>query len=67
MKSSFHYKLKEAQKSFNLVLLPIYIIEGCRVFLTVSTGSTVKGRLKWAEKIVTETRLDGFFVLVVAS
>jgi hypothetical protein len=33
----------------------------------VSTGSTVNGRLKWAEKIVTETRLDGFFALVVAS
>jgi hypothetical protein len=65
MKRSFHYRLKEAQKSFNLVLLPIYIIEGCRVFLTVSTGSTVKGKLRLSEKIVTETRLDGFFAMVV--
>jgi hypothetical protein len=33
--------------------------------LTVSKGATVKGRLRLAEKIETETRLDGFFAIVV--
>ncbi len=67
MKRSFHYKLKEAQKSFNLVLLPIYIIERCNGFMAVSTTQSVRGRLRLAEKIVNETRLDGFFAYVVAS
>ena len=30
-----------------------------------SESSTVKGRLRLAEKIITETRLDGFFAIVV--
>jgi len=36
-------------------------------FFTVSKDSTVKGRLRRAEKIVKETRLERFFVLTVAS
>ena len=33
--------------------------------LTVSTGSNTRGRLRLAEKIMKETRLDGFFAIVV--
>jgi hypothetical protein len=33
--------------------------------MTVSTAQTVRGRLRLAEKIVNETRLDGFFAMVV--
>jgi len=33
--------------------------------MTVSTGSNTRGRLRLAEKIVNETRLDGFFAMVV--
>ncbi len=67
METSFHYKLREAQKSLLPVTLSIYLIEGCKGFSTVSTGSTVKVRLRLAEKIVNATRFDGFFALVVAS
>jgi len=35
--------------------------------MTGSKGSTTRGRLRLAEKIVNETRLDGFFAMVVAS
>jgi hypothetical protein len=33
--------------------------------MTVSKGSNTTGRLRLAEKIVTETRLDGFYALVI--
>ena len=56
---------KEAQKSLYSYAITIYIIEGYNVKMTVSTGSNVKGRLRLAEKIVNETRLDGFFTLLV--
>ena len=62
-----HFKGKEAQIRLLIPAIPIYIRERCNVFLTFSTGSTVKGRLRIAEKIVNETRLNGFFALVVAS
>ena len=35
--------------------------------MTVSIAPTVKERLRLAEKIVKETRFDGFFAFVVAS
>ena len=67
LENRLHFRRKGAQIRFYPVILSIYLIEGCKVFLTFSTGSTVKGRLRLAEKIVNETRLDSFFVIGVAS